>query len=147
MTHLNMTTTVEKGGLVERVRQNRDEHEAKYNEAVEAFWVKAQKFVTATIAKVERRDPAFLALAGGRSSPVFGGFQAQALLGVLGIGGESSMPAPPPCHLESYDQALEMIRMHTEDTIELEAEDFSRLVLDNWDWKGSFMGSYSALTG
>ncbi len=139
---MKFSTVVDKQVLLERVRQNRDEHERKYNEAVEAFWVKVTKFSEATLSRIEGRDPAFLAPPSGL------GYAVPAAL--LIAAGACARPAPPPCHLEDYDRALDMLDMlgmHQGTEIELGSQDVARLVRDQWDWKDEFMGSYAGLTG
>lgn len=54
--------------------------------------------------------------------------------------------APPRCskitqpesHLDSYDELIAQLEWETRDEIELSARDFSRYVLDKWEWKGEF---------
>lgn len=144
---LNMTTEMSTSSLAEKIKANRDTHQRKYEEAVEAFWVKANLFVEKTSARVKERDPAFLKITGRGQGP-FGGLQMQAVLSVLGVGPEGqSMPAPPVCYTKDYDQALKMVKAHQGETIELGSSDFAKLVLDKWEWSGDFNSSYAALTG
>lgn len=41
----------------------------------------------------------------------------------------------PECHLESYDRAISMLEMTKEPSILMTSEDYSRYVLDEWNWK------------
>lgn len=54
---------------------------------------------------------------------------------------------PPIDYTAVYDKAIMMLEMHSEDTIELESNEFSNLIQDVWDWSNSFYGlnkSYSS---
>jgi hypothetical protein len=142
-----MTTEMSTSELASKIESNRDTHQRKYEEAIEAFWVKASAFAEKTAARVKERDPAFLKVTSSRGG-AFGGLQMQAVLSVLGMGAEgTTMPTPPPCYTKDYDQALEMVKAHQGETIELGSSDFAKLVLDKWEWSGDFNSSYAALTG
>ena len=49
----------------------------------------------------------------------------------------------PTTQIKDYDRVIQMLEMHTEDTITLNAQDFSRYVQDEWAWKESFTLSNS----
>jgi hypothetical protein len=40
----------------------------------------------------------------------------------------------PSNHVKDYDRVITMLEMSVDDTITLEAHDFDRYVMDNWDW-------------
>jgi hypothetical protein len=40
----------------------------------------------------------------------------------------------PSDHTKDYDRVIAMLEMSVDDTITLEARDFDRYVMDNWDW-------------
>ncbi len=42
---------------------------------------------------------------------------------------------PPEDHTKDYDRVLKMIDMSVDTEIELDQNDFSRYVLDEWEWK------------
>jgi hypothetical protein len=42
---------------------------------------------------------------------------------------------PPEDHTKDYDRVLKMIDMSVDNEIELDQNDFSRYVLDEWEWK------------
>jgi len=50
----------------------------------------------------------------------------------------------PTTHIKDYDRVIQMLEMHTKDSITLNAQDFSRYVQDEWAWKESFTTSNSA---
>jgi hypothetical protein len=49
----------------------------------------------------------------------------------------SSLPVPEE-HLDDYDRAIRMLRMHLDDTITLSEEAYNKLVEDTWDWRETF---------
>jgi hypothetical protein len=40
----------------------------------------------------------------------------------------------PSDHTKDYDRVIAMLEMSVDDTVTLDASDFDRYVLDNWDW-------------
>jgi hypothetical protein len=48
-----------------------------------------------------------------------------------------SLPEPSD-HTEDYDRILMMAEMSVDEIIELSADDFTRFVMDQWDWKQDF---------
>jgi hypothetical protein len=40
-----------------------------------------------------------------------------------------------------YDTAIEMMRLHQEETVELDAGQVRNLMLDEWDWTDQFYGT------
>jgi len=42
----------------------------------------------------------------------------------------------PVCHEQDYDDAIEMLTVSCDDTIELEEHEAQRLIMNNWSWAG-----------
>ena len=40
----------------------------------------------------------------------------------------------PSNHIKDYDRVITMLEMSVDDTVTLDAHDFDRYVMDNWDW-------------
>ena len=40
----------------------------------------------------------------------------------------------PSNHVKDYDRVITMLEMSVDDTVTLDAHDFDRYVMDNWDW-------------
>src|SRR5215831_2746654 len=40
----------------------------------------------------------------------------------------------PSNHIKDYDRVVTMLEMSVDDTVTLDAHDFDRYVMDNWDW-------------
>ena len=41
----------------------------------------------------------------------------------------------PEDHTDEYDRSIRMLEMCVDDIIQISAEDFEQLVMDNWGWK------------
>jgi len=54
-----------------------------------------------------------------------------------------AMPNKPASYEKEYDRAVRMLELSVEDVIELEADVFNQLVLDEWAWKNMFITSNS----
>lgn len=51
--------------------------------------------------------------------------------------------AEPSSYVNSYDTAIRMLQMSTDDIIELSQQEFSQYVEDNWAWQGMFKSTTS----
>lgn len=45
----------------------------------------------------------------------------------------------PKSYKENYEKAITAFSWETEDTVELDANEFEKYVLDNWEWKEDFL--------
>jgi len=52
----------------------------------------------------------------------------------------STFPQPPVSYEKEYHRAIRMLQLSIDDVIEVEEDVFNQLVLDEWDWKRSFVG-------
>lgn len=55
--------------------------------------------------------------------------------------------ASPQDHTKVYDTAIEMMKMHTEKKVVLDASQVRTLMMDEWDWKAHFLLANSAYSG
>ena len=46
---------------------------------------------------------------------------------------------PPQDHTKVYDTAIEMMRMHQDETVVLDSGQVRNLMMDEWDWKTNFL--------
>lgn len=53
----------------------------------------------------------------------------------------------PQDHSRAYTSAIAALEMHTGDTIQLSGTDVRTLILNQWDWMQSFLGTNSAYSG
>lgn len=51
------------------------------------------------------------------------------------------VPAAPRSYEDSYKRAIRMLELSVEDIIEVEEDVFNQLVLDEWNWKNTFITS------
>lgn len=56
--------------------------------------------------------------------------------------GYVNVPAPSD-HTKDYDLVVSMLEMSLDATVEITSRDYSRFVLDDWDWKREFLVSNS----
>ncbi len=52
----------------------------------------------------------------------------------------------PVDQTKDYDRAIRMVKMHIEDTIELDEKSFANFVLDDWSWSDQFVTTNSMYT-
>ena len=108
---IEMTVTVERKKLLEKLRENQERHSKIVKEAFEGYKFKA---VEALRSKLDE-------FASGKM--VFLQFNL----------------APPQDQTAAYDTAIKMLEWSKDDEIELEAGEFRRYVMDEWDWRDSFL--------
>lgn len=53
----------------------------------------------------------------------------------------------PQDHTRVYETAIQMLSLHTQDTIVLDSTQVRNLVMDDWDWKAGFIHTNSAYSG
>jgi hypothetical protein len=59
-------------------------------------------------------------------------------------GGYISISNQKPQHyLDSYDEAIDMLKYGNDETITLNAEQYQRYIKDNWGWSGAFAATNS----
>lgn len=107
------TVTVKKEELLSKIKENRDNHRAVFEDALVVY----KKRVIEEFEELLDR-----ARKGERVAHSIGLRQ-------------------PMDQTREYDQAIAMLEMSVEDEIELTNSEFKCLVLDQWGWKGQFMAS------
>lgn len=107
---------INKSELLSIVETNRKKHINEYNENIEEYKSAASRLANEHVS---------LALSGDLAK----------------IAKIKAMPAPPVSHEKDYDKAIQMLELSVDFNIELDKEDFERLVLDEWTWKTSFIAS------
>jgi len=107
------TVRINKEEFIVRVRENRDNHRAVFEAALEGYRLRMQT-------ELERR---LHDLRKGRK-----------------INQHLGLPEPED-HTDDYDRVLTMAEMSVDEIIELEADDFAMYVMDQWRWKQSFADS------
>jgi hypothetical protein len=110
-----MTTRVKKADLLKTLKENRDRHQGIFEEALVGY----RKEMEATL------EQALEMIRAGKR-----------------IVRRIHLPVPTN-ETASYDTAIRMLEMGTEDVIELSAQDFACLVEDKWEWRDAFLTSNS----
>lgn len=113
------TITVNVPDLLVTLTENRDSHRATFDKAMEVFRVKAIEVLDEQIKAIQR-----------------GGVPDRYL----------RLPVPEE-HTSDYDRAIEMLRWHQGDSIELTEGEFTQYVQDDWGWRQSFMSNTTSYTG
>ncbi|SRR6266581_835277 len=113
-----MTVTVHKIELLDKMRDNRDTHRAKFLEA-------QSKYRERVIEELDKR------LAEARNG------------GRINLG--FALPEPVD-YTDDYDQAIEMFTWHEGDSVVLDQEQFKQYVLDQWGWGRLFAANTLSYT-
>ena len=116
-----MKSTMRKEALLSTLRDNKEKHQATYDEAM-GVW------------KQEVTD---------KLTKYLNDFTTK---GSLPDGTYVKLQTKPVRYTESYDRAIKMIELNIDTNIVLEDEDFIKLVLDEWDWKDMFAANTTSYT-
>ena len=111
------SVTVKLQDLIERIRINRNSHRELFLKAQEGY----RKLV------IEELDRMLADAKAGR--PIQ----------------RSISLSEPSDHTQDYDRVIAMLEMSVDDTVTLNASDFDRYVLDNWDWSRFVRSTNTAL--
>lgn len=112
-----MKVWIDREKLLGTLRKNRESHRAIFEEAVEGYKKKA----------LDELESKLEAVRSMKRKPI------QVYL---------SLPLPVD-HTDEYDRAIKMISMSESESFELDEEDFSNFVEDDWGWKNNFLTSNS----
>lgn len=115
------TVRVNKTDLLDKLNENREEHERTFQTAVAAFQREAYTALRDRAAELER-----------------GGFPKAPL--------HFDLPVPRS-FTTKYDSAIAMLNMSADDVVELTQAEFEQYALDNWDWRDSFAASTTRYAG
>lgn len=103
--------TVEKAQLLAKLEQNRTDHRAIFEEALEGFKAEVTGELEQTLVRLRS-----------------------------GLYRDVRISRPVPVdHTRDYDRAIEMVKMAIGDEITLTEEDFASYVMDDWGWQGQFL--------
>jgi hypothetical protein len=104
-----MKTTLNRNDLLKVLGENRAKHDAEHKAAKEAYGKKL----------IEKIEQELVRVKGGKK------FRHISLV-------------EPRVHLDEYDRAIKMVEMTTDERIDLTPDDFSKFVMDEWNWKRDF---------
>lgn len=110
--------TVDKGALLQILRENREQHRALFEEALEGYRKRAIEDLEQHIERIKA----------GKVEKVF-----------------VELPLPQD-HTRDYDRVIRMLEMHLGEQIVLDEHTFQNFVEDDWSWTRQFLmsaGRYS----
>lgn len=95
------------------VRENKSKHLRDYDEAVKDYKEAARNIVNYNVDKINEGTLESIAKC-------------------------KTVPAPPKSYEDEYSRAIRMLELSVETEIDLDADVFNQLVLDEWNWKNQF---------
>jgi hypothetical protein len=107
----SMVVTVSKGEALERLKANRERHAVIVKEARESYANRALAALTKRIEKLKTGK-------------------------IVGLAFSLRVPQD---QTSVYDTAIEMLELHTEDHVEMNASQVRNLMMDEWDWMDQFL--------
>ena len=105
--------TVTKDALLAKLKENRNTHEQVYKDAVEKYKEAIVFYLKKALARAEK------------------GKKVNHYISVV----------EPTNNLKDYDRVIGMLEMSTQTTIQLDSNEYSQYVLDDWNWKDTFSNS------
>lgn len=122
MKRIEMKVICHKNELLKELKKNRKNHLAIFEEAKKEYFVKAIEYV------LDMQDELI---------------DLEEELRNEDFDVSLSLPrhqlSKPFNYVSVYDTAIQMLELHTEDTIELSASEVRNLVQDMWDWQADFL--------
>jgi hypothetical protein len=112
------TVLVNRETVLERVKANREDHRAKFEEAIEGYKHRAIELLEEHIDRIRYKGP----------ERVF-----------------VSLPWPED-HTEDYDRIVDQLEFSLDDKLELNEQEFNTYVRDEWGWQKNFAETYSMYT-
>jgi hypothetical protein len=112
---------INRDDLLKIVRENKEKHIKEYKEAEEEFKTAALNIINENIELINK-----------------GNFKIKTL------------PTTPVSYESNYNKAIRMLELSVDTVIEIDQYEFSKLVLDEWEWKQSFdimNSTYKTLNG
>jgi TRAP-type C4-dicarboxylate transport system substrate-binding protein len=106
---------VNRDKLLEKVKENRENHRAKFEEAMEGYKRKAIQLLEEHIDRIANNAPERVIV---------------------------NLPYPVD-HTEDYDRVVEQLEWSLDDTLELNEQEFNTYVRDQWGWKQAFQETHT----
>lgn len=114
---------VSKNALANILLSNKKKHVAEYLEAVEEYKVAALEAIAKGVAKLNAQIEAVKAMTPQTVEHIRW----------------TSVTLPiPVSHEAEYNRAIRMVEMSVDEEIVLSEKEFTKYVLDEWDWKSDF---------
>lgn len=113
-----MITNVDRIELLNKLKENRYNHTAAFEEAFDNYSAKLIKDLQDSLKQAKAR----------KSVKIY-----------------SHLPIPEN-HTEDYDAVISLLEMSKEETVELDDQDVHKYVLDRWEWERSFASNTLSYT-
>jgi hypothetical protein len=106
------------------VKSNRAKHIAEYKEAVEGYKAAAIKAIDRAMNRLKKR------------------VQELETGEVLVLQAVTFDLQVPNNHAKDYDKVITMLEMSVDEELEIQADEFTCYVMDNWEWKENFQSTH-----
>lgn len=113
------TVRVPKARVLEQVKANRDQHRAKFEEAMEGYKQKSIELLEEHIERIKDNAPERV---------------------------QVSLPLPED-HTDDYDRVIEQLDWSLDDELELNEQEFNTYIRDQWGWKEAFAQTWTMYAG
>jgi len=146
---------MKKEKLIKSLIENKAKHDTLFEIAVQGYWEKAkekleEKSKTLTISVKELENDIKYQL-----NKIYTKLEQKETLpssiSYHGFTWNSSLNLPyPENHSNDYERAIRMMQSSIYDEVKLSENEYDRYVLNNWEWKQSFINNniqYTAMTG
>ena len=110
--------TVKKNELLEELKTNRAKHIAEYEEAVKEYKIALIAYFSKQLQLAKKGQLEELQLHIGFSEP--------------------------DDHTADYDRVIKMVSMGVREEIQMSEQEFSKYVMDDWEWKHHFLAAKTA---
>ena len=107
---------VAKDKLLERLKQNRDQHDREYQEALGGYRSRLVLVLTRMFEAAKRKED---------------------------VSHKIDLTVPED-HLADYDRALQVMEWEQRDSLRLSQGEFDRYVMDNWSWSKKFKAVHAS---
>lgn len=114
-----LRTTARTSTVLERLRENREKHAKIVAESRAGYVEKAKLALLSKLDDLKKGKVAAL----------------------------SFSLRPPADHTREYDTLIEMLELHTDQTIALNADEVRQFMLDQWDWTSDFLHQNAFYSG
>ena len=109
----NMMVTVDRNDTLKILKENRERHSKIVQEARDGYIKSAKRALASRMEELEKGELVAL----------------------------SFNLVLPQDYTSTYDVAIKMLEMHTQETLEIDGLQVSHLVMDDWDWQHTFLNS------
>lgn len=114
----DLIVRIDRGTLLERIKENRRKHRDAFLQALDGYHEMLIADLETKISSIRRGKTPDLIV---------------------------RLPVPDD-HTSEYDAVIQMLEMAADDTIEMSTHDFRAYVLDEWDWKDRWSATMRTYT-